>query len=63
MMGSAMCADVSVKQQPVKAPACPSCRKLMRLRAAEPDSRYINLRDVFFECDCGTVEQLLADPA
>jgi len=58
-----MSADVSLKQQPVKAPACSSCQKLMRLRAAEPDSRYVNLRHVFFECDCGrTVEQIVADP-
>jgi hypothetical protein len=35
----------------------------MRLKAATPDTPFINLHRIMFECDCGrSTDQVVADP-
>jgi hypothetical protein len=40
-------------KQVAPSPICHACGKVMRLVAAEPSSRFVNLDNCTFRCECG----------
>jgi hypothetical protein len=54
--------DVHQREAPaIRAPVCPTCEQRMRLKSAQADRSYPNLRHMIFVCDCGRMsDQLVA---
>jgi len=42
-----------------KCPTCPRCSQPMRLVSTQPATKYVNVNQAHYVCDCGEVSDLL----